>query len=199
MLLRTGQQLFTERDLRWRQDWTSIDNMTEAMPLAVFCAEDQNFFRHNGFDVDAIAEAWEDYRAGRDSRGASSISQQVAKNVFLLPTRSWIRKGLEVYFTILIETFWTKKRILEVYLNIAELGNGIYGVQAAAQIYFHKPAAALTRAECALLAASLPSPLHYSVTHPGPYMRRQQQWILNQMAHWNYQLDFRNPPILEEH
>ncbi|MCS6978935.1 MAG: monofunctional biosynthetic peptidoglycan transglycosylase [Flavobacteriales bacterium] len=178
--------------LRWadpdvgklRKDWVPLEKISDYMILAVIVQEDQNFFEHEGFDFKAIRKAIEENKTRKRPRGASTISQQTAKNVFLWPQRSWIRKGLEVWFTFLIETFWTKRRILEVYLNVIETGRGIYGVEAAARIYFGKPASALAAQEAALIAAVIPSPLRYSVLEPGPYVRRRQAWILNQMRLW---------------
>ena len=144
-------------------------------------AEDQLFFQHCGFDFRQIRAAIETRLEGGRLRGGSTISQQVAKNVFLWPGRSWIRKGLEAWFTVGIELCWTKERILEVYVNIAEMGEGIYGVEAAARHYFHKPASVLTREESALLAAILPAPRERSPLHPSEYVRQRQAWILRQM------------------
>ena len=184
MFQRCVQQLFdTNRNVRWKKDWENLDNISENMQLAVICAEDQKFTEHAGFDVEAISKAMEHNRTSKKKRGASTISQQTAKNVFLTPDRSWLRKGLEVYFTLLIEAIWSKKRILEVYLNIAEFGDGIYGAEAAAQHFFKKSAKKLTRAEAARLAAVLPSPLRYSAANPSKYVLKRQQWILNQMQH----------------
>lgn len=178
--------------LRWadpevgklRKDWVPLDKISDYMILAVIVQEDQNFFEHEGFDFKAIRKAIEENKIKKRPRGASTISQQTAKNVFLWPQRSWIRKGLEVWFTFLIETFWTKRRILEVYLNVIETGRGIYGVEAAARIYFGKPASSLAAQEAAFIAAVIPSPLRYSVLEPGPYVRQRQAWILNQMRLW---------------
>lgn len=152
------------------------------MTLAVVASEDNRFLEHHGFDLEAIEKAldYNQKKKGKKVRGASTISQQTAKNVFLWPQRSWIRKGLEVYFTVLIEFVWGKKRIMEVYLNVAETGKGIYGVEMAAQQYFGKPASRLTRSESALLAAILPNPLKWNPANPTPYLRERKDWIL-----WN--------------
>ncbi len=165
-------------DYRFR----SFENIHSNLGLAVVAAEDQRFAQHRGFDIEAIEKAIEHNRKGKKVRGASTISQQTAKNVFLWPSRSWVRKGLEVWFTALIELIWGKERILEVYVNVAEFGSGIYGAEAASQRYFGKSAAKLTRGESALLAAVLPSPRRYSAENPSNYVRRRQSWILRQMS-----------------
>jgi monofunctional biosynthetic peptidoglycan transglycosylase len=169
---------------RIRKEWVPLERISDYMVLAVVVHEDQNFLEHQGFDLKAIQKAIEHNKKAKRKRGASTISQQTAKNVFLWPQRSWLRKGLEVWFTFLIELFWSKQRIMEVYLNVIETGRGLYGVEAAAQTYFGKPAARLTPEEAALIAAVLPAPLRYSVTEPGPYMRARQRWILQQMRLW---------------
>jgi len=161
--------------------WTSRRNMPEHMALAVVAAEDQNFPDHFGFDVDAMARAMKHNEKGRSVRGASTISQQVAKNLFLWSGRSYLRKGLEAGLTVLIELLWSKQRILEVYLNIAEFGDGTYGVQAAAKRFFNKTPDRLTAHEAALLASVLPSPRKSSASHPSAYVRQRTQWIQNQM------------------
>ncbi len=162
--------------------WVPLEAIAPVAALAVVAAEDQKFPHHWGFDVDAIGDALDSSEEGRRLRGASTISQQVVKNLFLWEGRSWFRKGLEAGITVLIELIWPKQRILEVYLNIAEFGHGTWGVQAASRRYFHKDAARLTRAEAARLAAVLPSPRRYSVEAPGPYVRRRQAWIERQMV-----------------
>ena len=156
-------------------------NISPHVKVAVIAAEDQNFPAHHGFDLKSINDALEDRERGRRVRGASTISQQVAKNLFLWPQQSWVRKGLEAYFTVLIETLWPKQRILEVYLNVAEFGRGVFGVGAAADVYFHKRAARLNADDAALLAAVLPSPKRMRVNAPSHYVRSRQQWILGQM------------------
>lgn len=162
-------------------DWVGMDEISPWVPLAVMAAEDQKFPTHWGFDMNAIASALDhNERSGR-VRGASTLSQQTAKNMFLWDGRSWLRKGLEAGLTLGIEVVWTKRRILTVYLNVAEFGEGIFGVEAAAQRYFHKPASALTQSEAALLAAVLPSPLRFKADAPSGYVRQRQQWIMRQM------------------
>jgi monofunctional biosynthetic peptidoglycan transglycosylase len=151
------------------------------MGVAVIAAEDQNFPDHFGFDWKAIEKAVAHNERSRKKRGASTVSQQTAKNLFLWESRSWVRKGFEVYFTLLLEATWSKRRILEVYLNIVEFGDGVYGVEAASNKYFGKHAKALTQSEAALLAAVLPSPLRLRADAPSSYVRGRQDWILNQM------------------
>ncbi len=162
-------------------DWVPWPEISMQAAAAVIAAEDQKFLEHQGFDLEAIDKAWTDAQRGRRLRGASTISQQVAKNLFLWPGQSWFRKSLEAWFTLWIEMLWPKQRILEVYLNSAEFGRGVWGVEAASRHFFHKPAAMLNRHEAALLAAVLPNPKRYRVDRPSPYVLRRQQWILGQM------------------
>ncbi len=165
-----------------KRDYVDFDEMSPNIRLAVMASEDQLFPDHNGFDIKSIKKAMSDnQKKNKRIRGASTISQQVAKNVFLWQGRSWFRKGLEVYFTFMIELFWSKQRILEMYLNVAEMGKGIYGVEAAAQNYFKKPASKLTRTEAARIAACLPNPKKYKVEPASPYVTRRASWILRQM------------------
>jgi monofunctional biosynthetic peptidoglycan transglycosylase len=160
-----------------------LEKMSTASKLAVIASEDQLFPDHNGFDIKGIerALAFNKKKKGKKIRGASTISQQVAKNVFLWQGRSWFRKGLEVYFTFMIELVWSKKRILEVYLNEAEMGKGIFGIEAAAKKYYKKPASKLTRTEAAMIAASLPNPVRYTVKPVSTYVSRKYPWVLRQM------------------
>lgn len=163
-------------------DWVSMDEISPWMPLAVIAAEDQKFPEHWGFDMDSIEKAIShNERNEKRVRGASTISQQTAKNLFLWDGRSWIRKGLEAGLTVGMETVWSKRRILTVYLNIAEFGEGTFGVEAAAQRYFHKPASRLSASEAAMLAAVLPNPIRFKANAPSGYVRQRQQWILRQM------------------
>ncbi|MGE5944766.1 MAG: monofunctional biosynthetic peptidoglycan transglycosylase [Flavobacteriales bacterium] len=182
MVIRSVQQVTSGEDVVWKHDWESIDNISKNLQLAVICSEDQNFLNHYGFDMKAIEKAIEYNKRGKRTRGASTISQQTAKNVFLWPQRSWLRKGLETYFTFLIELFWSKERIMEVYLNSIEMGNGIYGAEAAAQHWFKKPAAKLTRYQAAAIAAVLPSPMRYRANPASAYIQRRQVWIVTQMG-----------------
>lgn len=166
-----------EGDFNLYYQWRDLDRIASSLPVSVIAAEDQNFARHRGFDLDAIEKARAHNARGGRMRGASTISQQTAKNLFLWSGRSWVRKGLEAYYTLLIETMWPKTRILEVYVNVAEFGDGIYGAQAAAKRHFGKDAARLSAGESARLAAVLPSPRRYSASRPGPYVQRRAQWI----------------------
>ena len=163
------------------KQWVSLDRIAAPMQHAVIAAEDQEFENHFGVDIDAIEKAIEFNKNHRRKKGASTISQQVAKNVFLWQNRDWLRKGLELYSTFLIELFWSKDRILEVYLNVAEMGDGVFGAEAAAQTFFQKPAAKLTTDEAALIAACLPSPVRYKANAPSDYVRKRQRWIVWQM------------------
>lgn len=183
MFIRCFEQIGNGESIKLSHSWISLNEMPKAMPTAVMASEDQNFLKHHGFDYGAIERAAKENMEGGRIRGGSTISQQTAKNVFLWPGRSWLRKGLETYFTFLIELFWSKQRIMEVYLNSIEMGNGIYGVEAVAEQNFNRTAAELTRSDCALIAATLPNPRHFSSTHPGPYMRKRQTWILRQMKY----------------
>ncbi len=161
--------------------WVPWSRIARSAGLAVIASEDQHFLTHHGFDVESIEKAIEAHDKGARLRGASTISQQVAKNVFLWSGRSFVRKGLEAYFTVLIELTWPKRRILEVYLNVVELGDGVFGVEAASQRFFRKPAARLTPSESALLAAVLPNPIRLRANRPSPYVEERQAWILQQM------------------
>lgn len=168
-----------ERDFVLRHRWVDASAISPQLPIALVAAEDQKFPTHSGFDVEAIRDALDERRGG-GSRGASTISQQVAKNLFLWSGRSWLRKAAEAWYTVLIESLWPKPRILEVYGNIAEFGDGIYGVEAAAHAFFRKPAARLSAHESALLAAVLPNPRRLRVDAPSAYVRRRQAWIARQ-------------------
>ncbi|MFN8143658.1 MAG: monofunctional biosynthetic peptidoglycan transglycosylase [Bacteroidia bacterium] len=184
MLIRCVEQKSDGKSMKMHKDWTAIENMSAAMPLAVIASEDQNFEEHFGFDLEAIrkAQAYNDRHKGKRMKGASTISQQTAKNVFLWPSRSWIRKGFEVYFTFLIELFWSKQRIMEVYLNVIEMGDGIYGTEAAAQEYFHKPAKNISVREASLIAAVLPNPRKWSPAKPTAYIQRKSGRIIHFMS-----------------
>jgi len=181
MLIRNIEQFQDDKKLVLKHDWVPIEAISKNLQLAVICSEDQNFLAHNGFDMEAIEKAVKHNKKGKRIRGASSISQQTAKNVFLWPQRSWFRKGLEVYFTFLIELFWSKERIMEVYLNSIEMGNGIYGVEAASQFWFKKPAIKLNRNEAAAIAAILPNPLRYKANPASNYIQGRKNWIVRQM------------------
>jgi len=174
--------LTRERGYDFEHEWRDWDRISKYAALAVIAAEDQRFPSHNGFDFKQIDKALADRERGRRVRGASTITQQVAKNVFLWRGPSWIRKGLEAGLTVLLEACWSKQRILEVYLNVAEFGQGTFGVQAASQRFFRKDAARLNRVEAALLAAVLPAPTRFKVHAPSRYVKRRQAWIQQQMA-----------------
>jgi monofunctional glycosyltransferase len=170
-----------DRSYVFRHSWVNLDRISPNLPLAVVASEDQKFPEHWGFDVEAIEKAYQMNQHSHKVHGASTISQQVAKNLYLWSGRSYFRKGLEAYFTVLIEACWPKRRILEIYLNIAEFGYGTYGAEAAAQRFFHVTAARLSRTDAATLAAVLPSPEHYSAAAPSRYIVQRRDWILNQM------------------
>lgn len=182
-MLQSLVNAWREGDFEYRVDyrWVSWNDISASMKLAVIAAEDQRFLQHNGFDFDSIVSAVDDHLEGRRLRGASTISQQVAKNLFLWSGRSYFRKLLEAYFTMLIELSWSKHRILEVYLNTAEFGSGVYGVSSAAHQFFGKRAVQLASWEAASLAAVLPSPQRYRVQNPSPYVKSRRAWILKQM------------------
>ena len=160
-----------------KKDWVDLEDISPYMISAAIAAEDNNFLGHRGFDFGAIQKAVDLNKKGKRKRGASTISQQTAKNVFLWPGRSWVRKGLEVYFTFLIETFWPKERIMEVYLNVIEMGPGFYGSEAAAQHYFHIPAAKLSKRQASLITACYPNPRKRNPTHPTSYINRRANQI----------------------
>lgn len=183
MIIRCAQQVSHGEKLRLKHHWVPLDSMSIYMPVAVMASEDQRFLTHNGFDFIEINKTLEERRSGKRFRGGSTISQQTAKNVFLWPKASWVRKGLEAYFTVLIEFIWGKERIMEVYLNSIEMGDGIYGAEAVAQQNFGRRAITLTRPNCALIAATLPNPLKFSSKEPSSYMLKRQTAIMNQMRH----------------
>ncbi len=197
-LTRCVEQFQEDKPIVLYKDWEPLENISNKLQLAVVCAEDQKFLNHYGFDVEAIEKAIEHNQKGKKVRGASTISQQTAKNVFLWEGRTWVRKGLEVYFTGLIELIWSKERIMEVYLNVIEMGDGIYGAQAASKHYFKKDASKLSIAQAALLASILPSPRRYSVVRPSGFVRGRQSWTMGQMSHWGGKLDYDNPPVHKE-
>jgi len=191
MVLRCAEQVGEGRELKLSHEWTPLGEISRDMPVAVIASEDANFMKHHGFDYKAIeSAAIRNMKHPEKQRlGASTISQQTAKNVFLWPGRSWVRKGFEAYFTLLIELMWSKERIMEVYLNSIEMGEGIYGVSAVAREHFQTEAKSLTRAQCALIAATLPNPRKFSSKHPSAYMLKRQKRILREM---NYVKSFEN-------
>jgi monofunctional biosynthetic peptidoglycan transglycosylase len=183
--------LMISRSIEYRGDdsfqthksWQRYENISPELAKAVIASEDNLFVEHHGFDWKEMKKAIDDHQVrGKRLRGASTISQQTAKNVFLWNGRSWVRKGLEAYFTVLIELIWGKERIMEVYLNSIEMGPGIYGAEAVAQAHFGKSASKLTRREAALIAATLPNPLKYSSKNPSKYMRNRQRQITRLMG-----------------
>lgn len=183
MFIRLGQQAKAGEHLTLHHHWVSLDKISPALSTAVMASEDARFLEHHGFDYEAIEKAAMRNLKHPEKRrhGASTISQQTAKNVFLWPGRSWVRKGFEVYFTTLIELMWSKERIMEVYLNSIEMGNGIYGADAVAEHHFHTTADKLTKAQCALIAVSLPNPRRFNSASPSGYMLKRQARILREM------------------
>ncbi|WP_340067265.1 monofunctional biosynthetic peptidoglycan transglycosylase [Ascidiimonas aurantiaca] len=184
MVIRGVSNYQDNKTFGWKHQWVSIKEISPHLQKAVICSEDQRFIEHNGFDLEAIEKALEHNKTHQRLRGASTISQQTAKNIFLWPGRSWIRKGLEAWFTFLIELLWSKERILEVYLNSIEMGNGVYGAEAAAKYWFGKSAARLSMDEAAALAAILPNPLKYKANPPTAYIARRKAWIVRQMYYF---------------
>lgn len=181
MVIRSIQQIFKGEKPVWHHSWVSFDKISPHLPMAVIASEDNRFATHNGFDFIEIKKAMKENETRKRKRGASTISQQTAKNVFLWPQSSWTRKGLEVYFTWLIELCWSKERIMEVYLNSIEMGKGIYGAEATAKYKFHTTAAKLTAGQSALIAATLPNPIRFDSAHPSAYILRRQSQILRLM------------------
>jgi monofunctional biosynthetic peptidoglycan transglycosylase len=181
MLQRGFERKAAGKEWKIDKQWRSFDEIAPSMKRAAVAAEDQSFLENHGFDFRAIEKAIKKNAKSKKLIGGSTISQQTAKNVFLWPGRSMIRKGFEAWFTLLMETFWSKKRIMEVYLNVIEMGDGIYGVEAASQAYFHKPASQLTNHEAAAIAVIFPSPLKWSATKPTRYLRHRQYLIMKNM------------------
>lgn len=182
MFIRSVETVFEGEMPKMRKDWTSIKKISPNMIQAVVASEDNLFMQHNGFSMKDIEKAIKNNKKGKRIHGGSTISQQTAKNVFLWPHRSWVRKGLEVYFTVLIEFIWSKERIMEVYLNVAETGNGIYGVEKAAEIYFGTTANKLSRSQAAAIAVCLPNPRRFNPSKPSPYIVRRKNHIVNIMG-----------------
>ncbi|RIA11058.1 monofunctional biosynthetic peptidoglycan transglycosylase [Flavobacteriaceae bacterium MAR_2010_72] len=183
MVIRNIEQSQEDKEVVWKHDWVSLDNISINLQKAVIASEDQNFLNHHGFDFEAIKKAMDNNQKGRRIKGASTISQQTAKNVFLWPQRSWLRKGLEAYFTFLIELVWSKERIMEVYLNSIEMGNGIYGAEEASKRWFRKSANRLTQQEAAAIAAILPNPRVYRANPASAYIQGRKNWIVRQMGY----------------
>lgn len=181
MLSRTVNQLWEGEKVVLKHDWVPLEKISPDLVRAVVASEDNLFLQHHGFDMQQIRKAIEEAEQGKRRRGASTISQQTAKNVFLLPAHSYVRKGLEAYFTLLIEWIWGKERIMEVYLNSIEMGKGIYGAEAVAQAHFSKPASRLTASEAALIAAILPNPRRFNSAKPSPYIQKRKVAIWDLM------------------
>lgn len=190
MVIRCVEHKMDGKEMKLKKDWVPLEELSPHLQLAVVCTEDQNYLKHNGFDFGAIEKAMKHNKTSKRKRGASTISQQVAKNVFLWPSRSWVRKGFEVYFTFLIELFWSKQRIMEVYLNVIEMGDGIYGAEAASKAYFNKSANALTKRQAATIAVTLPNPIKFSAKRPSAYLNKRISWAMQQMRYWGGKLDY---------
>lgn len=188
MVIRCAQQVGRGEKIRLKHHWVPMKEISSQLGIAVIASEDQRFLEHHGFDFKAIEKAIDENKKGKRRRGASTISQQTAKNVFLWPGSSWLRKGLEVYFTALIELCWNKERIMEVYLNSIEMGDGIYGAEAVAQQHFGRSAKKLTATNSALIAATLPNPLKFSSANPSRYMLKRQSAIMRQMKNVSYKI-----------
>lgn len=183
MFIRLGEQISDGEEIKLRHRWVPLEEMSPSLPVAVMASEDSRFLMHHGFDFEAIEHAAKRNLGGKNKRrlGASTISQQTAKNVFLWPGRTWVRKGFEAYFTFLIEMMWSKQRIMEVYLNSIEMGDGIYGADAVAEWHFGCRAKDLSRSQCALIAATLPNPRKFDSSNPSPYMLKRQKKIMHEM------------------
>ena len=197
MLIRCGQQQMAGKPLAMYKNWQPLDKISPHLQLAVVASEDQNFLSHMGFDVKAIKEDIEYNKTHKIKRGASTISQQTAKNVFLWPSRSFVRKGFEVYFTFLIELIWSKERIIEVYLNVIEMGDGVYGAEAASQYYFKKHAKDLTPYQAACIASIVPDPIKWKLSNPPSFVVARQNWILQQMANFGGVLNYNQKEAIQ--
>lgn len=183
MVQRVIEQKIDGEKLKLKKDWVAIEHISPFMIRAAIASEDGHFLDHHGFDLEAMQKAYTHNQKSKRTKGGSTITQQVAKNVFLWPQRSYFRKGLEAYFTVLIEVFWSKKRIMEVYLNEIEMGNGIYGIEEAAKYYFKKSASDLSKRESAAIAAILPNPIKWSASKPNAYIQKRQYRILKAMKY----------------
>lgn len=190
MVIRSVEQKMDDKKMKMEHDWVPLEEISPKLQLAVVCSEDQNYLKHFGFDWGAIEKAMKENEEGKRMRGASTITQQTAKNVFLWPGRSYIRKAFEVWFTLLIEIFWSKERIMEVYLNSIEMGDGVYGAEAAAQHWYKKKAIKLTKDDAAGIAAVLPNPRKYRANPPTNYIIKRKVWIKQQMNYWGNKLDY---------
>ena len=192
MVIRAIEQKRDGKEIVWKHKWKSLDNISKNLQIAVICAEDQNFLKHNGFDMRAIEKAFKDNKSAKRIRGGSTISQQTAKNIFLWPERSYVRKGFEAYFTFLIELIWGKERIMEVYLNSIEMGNGIYGAEAASQYWFKRSSANLNVDQASALAVILPNPRKYRATQASYYIQKRKVWTQRQIKNFG-SLSFNKP------
>jgi monofunctional biosynthetic peptidoglycan transglycosylase len=190
MLIRDVEQFKNGQGIIMEHDWVPLEDISPKLQLAVVCSEDQNYLKHFGFDIGAIKKAIAENQKGKRIRGGSTITQQTAKNVFLWQGRSYLRKALEAWFTLLIEVVWSKERIMEVYLNSIEMGNGIYGAEAASQHWFHKSAKKLTKDEAAAIAAILPNPIRLKANPANSYISNRKAWIKQQMNFWGNKLDY---------
>jgi len=190
MISRAIEQKRDGKEVKMQRNWKPLEKISPHLQLAVVCTEDQNFLKHHGIDFIALEKAINNTEGRSRRRGASTITQQVAKNVFLWNGRSFLRKGLEAYFAVLIDLFWSKQRIMEVYLNVIEMGDGIYGAEAASKTYFRKSAKKLTKEQAATIASILPNPRRFSARNPGTYTRGRISWTLQQMRFWGGKLDY---------
>jgi len=190
MLVRCIEQKSDGKDMTLKHDWVPLAEISPKLQLAVVCSEDQNYLKHFGFDWGAMEKAMKENEEGKRFRGGSTITQQTAKNVFLWHGRSYLRKAFEAWFTLLIEVFWSKERIMEVYLNSIEMGNGVYGAEAASQFWFKKSAKKLTKDEAASIAAILPNPLRLKAKPATAYVNKRKGWIMQQMNFWGNKLDY---------
>jgi monofunctional biosynthetic peptidoglycan transglycosylase len=182
MIIRVFEQIADGKEIQLKHDWVPLEEISRHLPQAVVASEDNLFMEHSGFDFKQIQLARKDAAKGKRVRGASTISQQTAKNVFLWQGKSYFRKGLEAYFTLLIETIWGKKRIMEVYLNSIEMGDGIYGAERVAQLHFNKSAAKLSKAQAATIAATLPNPIRFNSAKPSSYIKKRKNQIMSLMG-----------------
>ena len=190
MVIRMAENKLDGKEVVFEKTWKPLEEISPHLQLAVVCSEDQNYLKHNGFDYGAIEKAIKHNKTHKRKRGASTISQQTAKNVFLWPSRSWIRKSFEVYFTFLIELFWSKERIMEVYLNVIEMGDGVYGAEAAAKKNFNTSAIKLSKYQAAAISSTLPNPRKFSAKKPSAYINKRINWTLQQMRYWGGKLDY---------
>jgi monofunctional biosynthetic peptidoglycan transglycosylase len=190
MIIRNIEQMGDGKGVVMKHDWVSLEEISPKLQLAVVCSEDQNYLKHFGFDLGAIKKAMKENEEGKRFRGGSTITQQTAKNVFLWQGRSYLRKAFEAWFTLLIEVFWSKERIMEVYLNSIEMGPGVYGAEAASQYWFHKSAKKLTKDDAAAIAAILPNPIRLKANPASSYVSNRKAWIKQQMNFWGNKLDY---------